>query len=246
MISTCTEQHKPASPSRHLFPQPRENWGMRRYPAVVKNAPSDFLMARSTSTTGSRDAIGVGPIELARCVHGATRGTIRLMEFVTTNTTAHFVLFSLRRLGVYRLEAGRRGGDMDVTYPSARSNGGCEPATSSYRRAGAIARRAAILLSGTAAIAVGAFPARAIVINDLVVGSQQANVAGYFDSTNVYSNVVSLRRLMSDGSIDSGCTGSLINSRTILTAAHCLYDEKTNQPIKNLIGVSFRGDAVDD
>src|ERR1700730_15362092 len=124
MISTCTEQHKPASPSRHLFPQPRENWGMRRYPAVVKNAPSDFLMARSTSTTGSRDAIGVGPIELARCVHGATRGTIRLMEFVTTNTTAHFVLFSLRRLGVYRLEAGRRGGDMDVTYPSARSKWG--------------------------------------------------------------------------------------------------------------------------
>ena len=129
---------------------------------------------------------------------------------------------------------------MGVTHARAGSNGGCEPPRPSYRRLGAIARRSAILLSGTAAIALAASPAHPIVINDGVVGPNQANVANYFDSTNVYSNVVSLRRLNPDGSIDSGCTGSLMNSRTILTAAHCL-------PVGvNLTGVSFRPDAVGD
>jgi outer membrane autotransporter protein len=140
------------------------------------------------------------------------------------------------------LGAQRHGGDMRVTYSRAGSNRGCEPQRPSYGRLGVISRRSAILLSGTAAIALSiAQPASAIVLND-----QEAAAAGgidaYFDSNNVYSNVVSLRRetRFPDGSVvvDSGCTGSLINSRTVLTAAHCLFQADGKTPV-NLVGVSF-------
>src|SRR5499433_1835002 len=92
--------------------------------------------------------------------------------------------------------------------------GGCEPPISSARRWGAIARRSAILLGGTAAMALSiAQPVSAISINDQVAAAA-GGIANYYDAGNQFPNVVSL---FNGGSF---CTGSLINSRTILTAAH--------------------------
>ena len=60
--------------------------------------------------------------------------------------------------------------------------GGCEPPTSPDRRSGAIARRSAILLSGTAAIALSiAQPASAISINDQVAAAA-GGIANYYDA----------------------------------------------------------------
>ena len=101
--------------------------------------------------------------------------------------------------------------------------GGCEPPILPDRRSGAIARRSAILLSGTAAIALSiAQPASAIVINDQVAAAA-GGIANYYDAGNQFPNVVSLfiAGRPRDFSPGSFCTGSLINSRTILTAAHC-------------------------
>jgi subtilase-type serine protease len=94
--------------------------------------------------------------------------------------------------------------------------GGCESPTSSARRWGVIARRSAILLGGTAAMALSiAQPASAIVVNDQVAAAV-GGIANYSDAGNQFPNVVSLVN-----PAGSFCTGSLINSRTILTAAHC-------------------------
>ena len=70
--------------------------------------------------------------------------------------------------------------------------GGCGPPTSSDRHSGAIARRSAILLSGTAAIALSiAQPASAISINDQVAAAA-GGIANYYDAGNQFPNVVSL------------------------------------------------------
>ena len=79
--------------------------------------------------------------------------------------------------------------------------------------------RLAFLLGGTAAIALLADqPAHAVVINDQTAAAA-GNIANYFDSTNQFPNTVSL--FVGGVGGFSGCTGSLINSRTVLTAAHC-------------------------
>src|SRR5262245_61525175 len=100
---------------------------------------------------------------------------------------------------------------MGVTYARTGSNRGCEPPRRSYRRLGAIARRAAILLSGTAAIALSiAQPAGAITINDQVAAAV-GGIANYYDAGNQFPNVVSL---FNGGSF---CTGAHINTRYIMT-----------------------------
>src|SRR5262245_24601221 len=123
-----------------------------------------------------------------------------------------FVFSYSPAIGALTGSSGRREGDMRGTYLRGPR------ATSSYRRSGAIKRRSAILLSGSAAIALSiAQPAGAISINDQVAAAA-GGIANYFDAGNQFPNVVSLF----NGA--SFCTGSLINSRTILTAAHCFRD----------------------
>lgn len=92
-----------------------------------------------------------------------------------------------------------------------------------------MARRSAILLGGTAAIALSmAQPAGAIVINDQV-GAAAGGIANYYDAGNRFPNVVSLFGV-SGPETGSQCTGSLINSRTILTAAHCFLPNRFGIP----------------
>jgi outer membrane autotransporter protein len=100
-----------------------------------------------------------------------------------------------------------------------------EPTSSDGRR-GAIARRRAILLGGTAAVALAiAQPASAVSINDQVAAAV-GGVEDYYDANNQYPTVVAIH-IPGNGANGQTCSGTLINSRTILTAAHCFYNSKT-------------------
>src|SRR5215831_13758760 len=86
------------------------------------------------------------------------------------------------------------------------------------QRSSPMARWRTALLGSAAAVAMLAGePARAIVINDQVAAAA-GGIANYYDAGNQFPNVVSL---FSPVFSTSFCTGKLINSRTILTAAHC-------------------------
>src|SRR5262249_40297928 len=143
-------------------------------------------------SAGRRGYAGFGPQGRSAnpafaCVHGATRGMIRVTQFVATKRLRILVLSipcGIRASAGWVPEDAR--GGMRDTYLCSPSNGGCGRATSSYRRAGAIARRSAILLSGTAAIALTvAQPASAIVINDPVAAAV-GGIENYYDRGNQF------------------------------------------------------------
>src|SRR3569833_1357127 len=74
-----------------------------------------------------------------------------------------------------------------------------------------------LTLSTIAIMSTVVVPARAISINDQTA-ADSGGIANYYDRTNQFPSVAAI---MVSGA--SNCTGSLINSRTILTAAHCFY-----------------------
>jgi outer membrane autotransporter protein len=129
---------------------------------------------------------------------------------------------------------------MRVKPDRSRSDAdGCEPPTS-RRRYGAIARRSAILLGGTAAMALSiAQPVSAIVINDQVAAAA-GGIANYYDAGNQFPNVVSL----SANTSGSQCTGSLINSRTIVTAAHCFLPNPFGIPSISFTPIAAPGAGI--
>jgi hypothetical protein len=99
---------------------------------------------------------------------------------------------------------------------------GCETPTSSARRRGAIARRAAILLGGTAAMALSiAQPVSAISINDPAAAAA-GGIANYYDARNQFPNVVSLfgPGVPGDGSIVPGLPGVTAPGSSCTGLAH--------------------------
>jgi subtilase-type serine protease len=102
-------------------------------------------------------------------------------------------------------------------------------------------RRQGLAIVASLAVLPWAQEARAINLNDPAAAAA-GGIANYWDSANTQPNVVSLFDL---GAPTSQCTGSLINSRTILTAAHCLVPDNTTSisPQRAAYEIRFNPDA---
>ncbi|MBF9234112.1 autotransporter outer membrane beta-barrel domain-containing protein [Microvirga alba] len=84
-----------------------------------------------------------------------------------------------------------------------------------------------------ALILAGIVRAEAVVLNDSAADAA-GGIGNYYDRKNVYDNVVAFV-----GPGGAHCTGSLINFRTILTAAHCVQNGPGNFYTSYQTGVGF-------
>jgi hypothetical protein len=109
---------------------------------------------------------------------------------------------------------------MRVKPARDRSNaGGCEPPTSSARHWGAIARRSAILLGSTAAMALSiAQPVSAISINDQVA-TAAGGIANYYDAGNRRSRRADPGAFSVDGNDHRNMSGTRLRPSTALATA---------------------------
>ena len=121
---------------------------------------------------------------------------------------------------VYRMQRPERRGKMRVKPARDRSNaGGCEPPTSSARHWGAIARRSAILLGSTAAMALSiAQPVSAISINDQVAAAA-GGIANYYDAGNRRSRRADPGAFSVDGNDHRNMSGTRLRPSTALATA---------------------------
>ncbi len=91
---------------------------------------------------------------------------------------------------------------------------------------------------GALALAGSSGSGRAITIRDDVALSA-GGIGNYFDRSNSYPNVVGLFLQASPGNTGENCTGTLIDSRTVLTAAHCLVNAQGVNNLTQAYRISF-------
>src|SRR5262249_13900884 len=105
--------------------------------------------------------------------------------------------------------------------------------------------RTALLGSAAAVAMLAGEPARAIVINDQVAAAARG-IANYYHAGHQFPKVVSLFSAGVPGVSTPGsqCTGSLINSRTILTAAHCFLPNTFGTPSISFAPIAGPGAGI--
>lgn len=94
-----------------------------------------------------------------------------------------------------------------------------------------LASATALFVAAIAVVLTG--PAHAISVRDDVAAAA-GGLGDFFDAENAFPSV---------GNLNMGCTGSLINARTLLTAAHCFESQVAADADGSLTAISFRPDA---